>query len=98
MDRVLSAQQIRAARGVLGWSRRELALISGVSEGTIKALETGATDARLSTLRKLAKTFAAHAVQFVTDGPSSGVLMRNGATAERKEPPPAARRAPSRSD
>jgi transcriptional regulator with XRE-family HTH domain len=83
MDRVLSAHQIRAARGLLGWSRRELAILSSVSEGTIKAIELGITDARLSTLRKLARTFSAHAVEFVADGSRTGVTIRNGTDATR---------------
>jgi transcriptional regulator with XRE-family HTH domain len=76
MDRTLSAQQIRAARGLLGWSRRELALVAGVSQGTIKAIEQGTTDVRISTLRKLAQTFAAHDIQFIADGPWTGAVVR----------------------
>jgi transcriptional regulator with XRE-family HTH domain len=83
IDRVLSAHQVRAARGLLGWSRRELAILSQVSEGTIKAIELGMTDARLSTLRKLARTFSAHAVEFVADGSRTGVTIRNGNDAMR---------------
>jgi transcriptional regulator with XRE-family HTH domain len=83
MDRVLSAGQVRAARGLLGWSRRELAIVSCVSEGTIKAIELGTTDARLSTLRKLARTFSTHAVEFVADGSRTGVTIRNGSDAMR---------------
>jgi transcriptional regulator with XRE-family HTH domain len=79
MDRMLSAQQIRAGRSLLGWSRRELAIVSGISQGTIKAIEQGMTDARLSTLRKLAQTFTAHGVEFVTEGARSGVTIKNGA-------------------
>jgi transcriptional regulator with XRE-family HTH domain len=78
MDRMLSAQQIRAARGLLGWSRRELAIVSGISQGTIKAIERGMTDVRLSTLGKLARTFTAHDIEFVADGSRSGVLIKNG--------------------
>jgi transcriptional regulator with XRE-family HTH domain len=74
---MLSARQIRAARGLLGWSRRELAMVAGISQGTIKAIEQGATDVRLSTLRKLAQTFTAHEVEFVTEGPWSGVMIKN---------------------
>lgn len=77
MDRMLSARQIRAARGLLGWSRRELAMVAGISQGTIKAIEQGATDVRLSTLRKLAQTFTAHEVEFVTEGRWTGVMIKN---------------------
>jgi len=77
MDRMLSAHQIRAARSLLGWSRRELAIVAGISQGTIKAIEQGKTDARLSTLRKLARTFTAHGVEFVMEGSRSGVTIKN---------------------
>ena len=83
---MLSAQQIRAARGLLGWSRRELAIVAGVSQGTIKAIEQGTTDVRLSTLRKLARTFTAHAIEFVADGSRSGVVIKNGADLGRAQP------------
>jgi transcriptional regulator with XRE-family HTH domain len=93
MDRMLSAQQIRAARGLLGWSRRELAIVAGISQGTIKAIEQGTTDARLSTLRKLARTFTAHRVEFVAEGPWTGVLIRNRVDADRAQPSRTAHRA-----
>jgi DNA-binding XRE family transcriptional regulator len=76
---MLSAQQIRAARSLLGWSRRELAIVAGISQGTIKAIEQGKTDARLSTLRKLARMFTAHGVEFVMEGPRSGVTINTTA-------------------
>ena len=86
MDRLLSAQQIRAARNLLGWSRRELSIVAGISQGTIKAVEQGQTDARLSTLRKLAGTFTAHGVEFVMEGARSGVTIKNAAEDHRTEP------------
>jgi transcriptional regulator with XRE-family HTH domain len=92
MDRMLSAQQIRAARGLLGWSRRELAIVAGISQGTIKAIERGTTDVRLSTLRKLARTFSAHAIEFVADGTSSGVVIKNRADSGRAQSSRTARR------
>ena len=39
-DIILSAPQVRAARSLLGWSRRELAIVSNVSAGTIKAIRS----------------------------------------------------------
>ena len=93
MDRMLSAQQIRAARSLLGWSRRELAIVAGISQGTIKAIEQGKTDARLSTLRKLARTFTAHGVEFVMEGSRSGVTIKTTAKDHRTEPNRKVRRA-----
>src|SRR5262245_48910801 len=83
MDRKLSAQQLRAARGLLGWSCRELAIVAGVSQGTIKALEQGMTDVRLSTLRKLAQTFTAHDIAFIADASSIGVVVKKRVKAVR---------------
>ncbi len=79
---MLSAQQIRPARSLLGWSRRELATVAGLSQGTIKAIEQGKTDARLSTLRKLARTFTAHGVEFVMEGSRNGVTIKNDKPAQ----------------
>ena len=73
---LLTPHQVRAARGLLGWSRRELAIISRVSGNTIKALELGQTDPRRSTLVKLSQTFAAHAVLFVAGPGGDGVVVR----------------------
>lgn len=74
-DIILSAPQVRAARSLLGWSRRELAIVSGVSTGTIKAIENGLSDPRLSTLRRLARTFKAHDVEFLFEGCWTGVVI-----------------------
>ena len=93
MDRMLSAHQIRAGRGLLGWSRRDLAIVAGISQGTIKAIEQGTTDARLSTLRKLTQTFTAHGVEFVAEGSGTGVLIKNGVDADPVQPSRTARRA-----
>ena len=80
-DIILSAPQVRAARSLLGWSRRELAIVSGVSAGTIKAIEHGLTDARLSTLRRLARTFKAHDVEFLFEGNWTGVVISKASDA-----------------
>ena len=83
-DIILSAPQVRAARSPLGWSRRELAIVSGVSSGTIKAIEQGSTDPRLSTLRKLARTFKAHSVEFLFEGRWTGVVIATTSVSEPK--------------
>jgi transcriptional regulator with XRE-family HTH domain len=60
-----AAAQIRAARALLGWRQADLAGASGVSEMTIKNIERGAGEPRLSTLRALVKAFARAGVRFV---------------------------------
>ena len=92
---MLSAQQIRAARGLLGWSRRELAIVVGIFRGTIKAIEQGTTDAWLSTLRKLAQTFTAHGVEFVATGPWTGAVIKNRVEVGPTKPPRTPRRSTS---
>lgn len=44
---------VRSARLALGWTQRDLASASGVSEVTIARLETAAISPRLATLSKL---------------------------------------------
>ena len=73
---LVTPQQVRAARGLLGWSRRELSIVSRVSENSIKALELGQTDPRRSTLVKLSRTFALHEILFVTGVAGDGVVLR----------------------
>ncbi len=84
-DIILSAPQVRAARSLLGWSRRELAIVSGVSAGTIKAIEHGLTDPRLSTLRRLARTFKAHNVEFLFEGCWTGVVISTPSVSDQPE-------------
>ncbi|MGD9711760.1 MAG: multiprotein-bridging factor 1 family protein [Thermomicrobiales bacterium] len=78
-DIVLSAEQVRAARALMGWSRKDLATVSGLSQGTIKAIERGRTDYRLSTLRKLTRTFQAHGVSFLRENGWSGIVIKTAA-------------------
>ena len=47
--------------------------------GDHQGYREGKTDVRLSTLRKLAKDFTAHGVEFVATGPWTGVVIKNKA-------------------
>ena len=73
-DIILTAEQVRAARALMGWSRKDLATVSGVPR-TIEAIETGRTDYRLSTLHKLTRTFEAHGVSFLKENGWSGIVI-----------------------
>lgn len=73
---LLTPGQVRAARGLLGWSRRELSVVSRVSHNAIKALELGQTDPRRSTMVKLARTFTAHQILFVQGATGDGVILK----------------------
>jgi transcriptional regulator with XRE-family HTH domain len=47
---MITGPQIRAARGLLGWSRAELSRQSGISASAIHRFENGHHDSRESTL------------------------------------------------
>jgi transcriptional regulator with XRE-family HTH domain len=75
---VITIQQIRAARGLLGWSQTELANRAGLSLPTVKRVEAGAgphvsDEAR----RRIQKALEAGGAQFVSEnGGGPGVRLR----------------------
>jgi transcriptional regulator with XRE-family HTH domain len=68
---VLTPQQLRAARAIVGWSREALAEKSGVPAITTKQFENGGTDPRLSTLHKWRRALEAAGVVFIDPGAKS---------------------------
>lgn len=65
---MITAAQIRAARALLGWRQADLARQSGVSEISIKNIERGATDPRLSTLQAIQDAFDKAGLAFLDPG------------------------------
>ncbi len=65
INRLLSARQIKAARALLKWTRKDLAKASGMSAETVKNIEHGIYLPKKETLTNLVDTFARHGVQFV---------------------------------
>jgi len=63
----LTPHSLRAARGFLDWSRRDLVKHSGVARDTIAAIEDVAGEpsrrVRPETMARLVATFAAHGVE-----------------------------------
>lgn len=55
--RMITVAQIRAARGLLGWSQTDLANAAGVAVITIKNIERGSTDPKGSTLAAIEDAF-----------------------------------------
>lgn len=53
MFRAISASQCRAARGLLNWTREDLAKASGVPVRTIADLELETTQPRAATMAKI---------------------------------------------
>lgn len=73
----VSIRQIKAARALLNWSQAELSLRSGVSEPTIKRLESpdkGALGGREETTSKLVTALENAGIQFIDDGRGHGVM------------------------
>jgi transcriptional regulator with XRE-family HTH domain len=64
-SRLLSTRQIKAARALLGWTRKDLANKSGLSPETVKNIEHSIYLPRKETLSTLVDTFACNGVQFV---------------------------------
>lgn len=66
-DRVLTAQQIKAARGALGWSVQDLADRTGVGTATISRYELAdaVPKSRKDNLEKIRSAFEAAGIEFV---------------------------------
>ena len=65
---MITPRQIRAARGLLGWSQRELADKAIVSVNAVNRLERGQVDSRLSTLAAVEKALIKGGVEFISAG------------------------------
>jgi transcriptional regulator with XRE-family HTH domain len=70
---MISAAQIRAARGLLGWTRHDLAGRAVVSDATAYALENArGLPANQSALAAVQATLEAAGIEFL-DGPAPGL-------------------------
>lgn len=75
---MLTPEQIRAARGLLNWSQRQLFEASGVALQSIKNIETGKTDPRLSTATAIRTALESAGVIFIDqNGNGPGVRLRD---------------------
>ncbi|MDD2324816.1 MAG: helix-turn-helix domain-containing protein [Alphaproteobacteria bacterium] len=62
---MITAAQLRAARGLLDWTRSELAKASGLSAETIKNIEHGVYAPQESTIAAIVNCFAQNNVEFM---------------------------------
>lgn len=65
---MISIEQVRAARALLGWSQQDLSKRCGISKVTIGKLESGASNAHSNTLDSIVETFQQHSVEFIENG------------------------------
>jgi transcriptional regulator with XRE-family HTH domain len=71
----ISAGQLRAARGLLGWSQSDLAEAAKIGRATIADFESGKRDPYVRTIDELRAALEAAGVEF-TNGDQPGVRMK----------------------
>ena len=86
---MLTPAQLRAARSLVGWSRKNLAAKSGVAAVTVKGFELLGADSKISTLNKLRRALETAGVEFIDDGAKSddggpGVRLRDKREGKRR--------------
>jgi len=64
-EALIFSSQVRAARGLCGWSQSELARQAKISVAAIARIELGTTDCRMSTIQALKSTFMRAGVEFI---------------------------------
>ena len=73
---VLTPRQLRAARVLIGWSRKVLSERSGVPIKTTEAFERGKTDPKMSTEHKWRRALEKAGVVLIEDDETGGVGAR----------------------
>ena len=66
-DGMLTPAQIRAARALLNWNQKQLAEASGIATVTIKNIERGASDPRMSSVQAIKLALEKAGVVFLDD-------------------------------
>ena len=80
---MITSAQIRAARGMLDWSRKDLAEASGLSFASMMRLEsfTGVPSSNFKTLEAIKTTFESAGIEFIGspgDGPGVRLFAKGG--------------------
>jgi transcriptional regulator with XRE-family HTH domain len=70
---MITAAQLRAARGLLDWTRADLAKAAGISPETVKNIEHGTFKPQEGTAENIYRAFAVHDVEFLEN---EGVRIR----------------------
>jgi transcriptional regulator with XRE-family HTH domain len=80
LDVSMSAAQLRAARGLVGWSQQDLADKAEVGRATIADFESGKRVPYATTLLRLQEALMAGGVEFIPEnGGGAGVRLRKSA-------------------
>jgi transcriptional regulator with XRE-family HTH domain len=76
---MITPQQIRGARAMLGLTQAELAERAGMSKTGLNNIESGASDPKASTLKAIQSALEAAGVEFIPEnGGGAGVRLRKG--------------------
>jgi transcriptional regulator with XRE-family HTH domain len=76
-DRMIMAEQCRAARGLLDWSQAELADKAGVGIVTVRQFEAGSHEPRRATLDVIKRAFESAGVEFIDqNGGGPGLRLK----------------------
>src|SRR5882757_9483274 len=70
---MITAAQLRAARGLLDWTRADLAKAANISPETVKNIEHGTFKPQENTAEAIVQAFAVHSVKF-TDNEGVQIL------------------------
>ena len=74
---MITRDQCRAARGLLGWSQADLAEAALIGIVTVRQFETGAHEPRRLTLHAIRRAFESAGVEFIDEnGGGPGVRLR----------------------
>ena len=77
---MISAEQSRAARGLLDWSQQDLSDRAGVGIVTVRQVEAGVKKPRRATLNVIRRAFENAGVDFIDEnGGGIGVRLRKSA-------------------
>ena len=72
---MIMSTQISAARAMLRWTQADLSVASGISEISVKNIESGSTDPRTSTLGAIVRALESAGIEF-TNGGQPGVRLQ----------------------
>lgn len=80
-DETVTSAQVRAARGLLNWTVRDLAERAGVHRNTVTNVETGRYAGDPATLAAIRSALEAAGVRFIAEngGGGAGVRLRKPA-------------------
>jgi transcriptional regulator with XRE-family HTH domain len=74
---MITPEQTRAARGLVGWSQQDLANSAGIGIVTVHQLEAGTSQPRRATLEVIRRAFEKAGVEFIDEnGGGPGVRLR----------------------